>query len=123
MSTTKYATWALVFGSRSPREDVDNFAADFAVDFNLDAIEKEYRTAVAALLPGSMQLVGEEFIADVADPEISEDWAADLHEQNLFTQADEMRQMFEANPSIEVPSIEVLGPNPSHSAMHRRTRS
>ena len=119
MSTTKYATWALVFGSRSPREDVDNFAADFAVDdFNLDAIEKEYRTAIAALLPGSMQLVGEEFIADVADPEISEDWAADLHEQNLFTQADEMGQMFEANPSLEV-----LGPNPSHSAMRRKTRS
>jgi hypothetical protein len=100
MSTTKYATWALVFGSRSPREDVDNFAAGYAVDFNIDAIEKEYRTAVAALLPGSMQLVGEEFIADVADPEILEDWADTLREQDLFTVADEMGQMFEMNPSL-----------------------
>ena len=93
---TKYATWANVFHSLSPREDVNNFAADFAADFDLEAIEDAYRAAIAALLPGSMQLVGEEFLADVADSEIPEDWADTLREQDLFTAADEMGRMFEA---------------------------
>ena len=97
MTTTKYANWVNVFNSLSPREDVNNYAGDLAADFDLDAIEADYRTAITALLPGSLQLVGEEFIADVADPEIPEDWAADLHEQDLFMEADEMGRMFEAN--------------------------
>ena|SRR5665811_507242 len=97
MTTTKYATWANVFHSLSPREDINNFAGELGADFDLEAIETDYRTAIAALLPGSMQLVGDEFIADVADSEIPEDWAADLHEQDLFTTADEMGQLFEAN--------------------------
>jgi hypothetical protein len=99
-TSMQYATWANVFGSLSPREDVDNFAAGFAADFDLDAIEDAYRAAVAALLPGSMLLVGDEFIADVDDPEIPEDWADALREQDLFTAADEMGQMFEENPSL-----------------------
>jgi hypothetical protein len=98
-TTTKYATWANVFGSLSLREDVNAYAGDFAADYDLDAIEADYRAAVAALLPGSMWLVGEEFIADVDDPEIPVGWADTLREDPLFTDGDEFAAMFDANPT------------------------
>lgn len=100
MTTTKYATWLNVFGSLNPREDVNAFAGEFAADFDLDAIETDYRTAVAALLPGSMQLVGEEFIADVMDPDIAAGWADALREDPLFTDPDEFGEMFEAHDAF-----------------------
>jgi hypothetical protein len=81
-TTTKYATWTSVFGlTLSPRDDVNNFAGEYGAAFDLDAIEADYRTTVAALLPGSMQLVGDTFIADVIDYEISWDWFDAVHEQ------------------------------------------
>lgn len=81
-TTTKYATWTSVFGlTLSPRDDINNFAGEYATAFDLDAIEADYRTAVAALLPGSMQLVGDEFIADVIDYDIPWDWFDAVHEQ------------------------------------------
>lgn len=94
MTTTKYATWANVFHSLSPREDINNFAADFAADFDLDAIEDAYRDEIDQILPGTMQLVGEELIADVADEDIPEDWTGDLKEQAEMI---DMGQIFEAN--------------------------
>jgi hypothetical protein len=95
MTTTLYSTWVRVFNnsSTSPADDIANYAGDFAGDFDLEAITTEYKNAIEELLDGSMVLVGDEFIADVADPEIPDNWAELLR---YALESDEFRARMDA---------------------------
>lgn len=103
MTTTKYATWANVFGSLSPREDINNYAGEFAADFDLDAIEREYRYMIGNVIrecfPGTtLQLVGEEFIASWGEP-LPADWASTL--KQVVGETVELGPTFEAHDMID----------------------
>ena len=79
--TTVYATWARLTRTLTPYDVLLNYAGDAASDYDLGAVETDYRAAIAALLPGTMILAGEDFIAETPDPAIPAEWADTLREQ------------------------------------------
>lgn len=81
MTTTKLGSWVSVIGSVSPYDDLVNATGNSDVDFDMDAAENDYRNAIHQMLPGSLNLIGDEFIGDIDDDEIPENWDVTLKEE------------------------------------------
>lgn len=94
MTTTKLASWTTITNTLSPFDVALNFAGGFEADYDMDAVESDFRDAVAKVLPGSMFLSGEEFIADVSDDAISESWIETVREEIEMI---DLGPMFEAH--------------------------
>ena len=96
--TAIYGTWYNVVGSLSPEQDVMDFAGGFDVDYDMEAIATDYRVAITAILPGSMILAGDQFIAMVLDAAISENWSSEVNEA---IQEIDLTPFFEAHTNEE----------------------
>lgn len=66
-TTTSYGTWVTVTNSPylTLRQDVEAFTGEYGGDYDVDAIERDYRAAINAALPGGVTLAGEEFYGPV----------------------------------------------------------
>ncbi|MFE9850288.1 hypothetical protein ACFYPN_15960 [Streptomyces sp. NPDC005576] len=60
--TTSYGTWLNHAGEDSPAYTILNAVGDDYADFDLTAIETEYRDAIDAALPNGVGLSGKEFL-------------------------------------------------------------
>lgn len=71
-TTTEYATWANLADELSLREGIE--AIEDADDFDLDAIEADYREAIDAILPDGVTLEGDQVYGPYP---IAADWDLD----------------------------------------------
>jgi hypothetical protein len=77
MTANSYGTWDGMFDFGSPATDVRDFIEltldehtdDYTVEYDVDAIEKDYRAAVNDALPDGVALVGDEFYGPDDDPD------------------------------------------------------
>lgn len=80
MASTLYNTWHHVMGDLSPDDDVVSYVGEFIDDFDVGAIQHDYRAAIDAVLPPGLLLTGDQFIGPVPDNDgdesIDVDWEA-----------------------------------------------
>jgi hypothetical protein len=72
-TTTSYGTLQQYTGDPSVRVAIEYALADHAGDFDMPAIEAEYRAALAGLLPEGVTLNGDEFYGPHPMPEDADD--------------------------------------------------
>lgn len=72
-TNTSYGTCLQHTGDLSMRVGIEQALADFAGDFDVDAIEAEYRSELGKLLPEGVTLNGDEFYGPHPKPEDADD--------------------------------------------------
>lgn len=72
-TTTSYGTLQQYTGDVSVRDEIESVLAEHAGDFDVDAIEAEYRSELAELLPEGVTLNGDEFYGPHPMPEDADD--------------------------------------------------
>jgi|WetSurMetagenome_2_1015567.scaffolds.fasta_scaffold11619_7 hypothetical protein len=62
MPSMEYGTWANVTGDISVEATIANYVGDYADDYDLPEIAREYRAAINRALPKDFTLCGDNFI-------------------------------------------------------------
>ncbi|MFN6549558.1 hypothetical protein ACP6C7_03820 [Mycolicibacterium septicum] len=82
MATTLYGTWCnrIDGGSSSPDDEVHPYLGEHVDAFDVEAICRDYREAIDAVLPAGLTLHGDEFLGPIpngdGDERIDVDWEA-----------------------------------------------
>lgn len=76
MALTLYGTWCNRIDrySSSPDDGIRDYLGEWVDDFDVDAIARDYREAIDALLPAGLSLNGDEFIGPIGNNSDGDEW-------------------------------------------------
>jgi hypothetical protein len=81
-TTTNFGTWLNHAGSLTVEQTIADYVGDFADDYDLDAIARDYRDAVNEAMPHGVTLAGNEFYGPYYETDRDFDgYPADEHDE------------------------------------------